>query len=74
LAHGMTLTSSPLGAFFHLIVGGHALHAVVALVALGMSWVQMKRGTLTPGFFFGTQTFWYFVVLLWPVIYVRVYF
>lgn len=74
LAHGMTLTSSPLGAFFHLIVGGHALHAVVALGALGMSWVQMKRGTLTPGFFFGTQTFWYFVVLLWPVIYVRVYF
>ena len=24
--------------------------------------------------FFGAQTFWYFVVLLWPVIYARVYF
>jgi cytochrome c oxidase subunit 3 len=74
LAQGLTLTSSPLGSFFHLIVGGHALHAVVAVGALGFVWLQMARGTLKPGFFVGTQTFWYFVVLLWPVIYVRVYF
>lgn len=71
---GMTLKSSPLGGFFYLIVGGHALHAVIALVALFMAWVKMARGTLSPGFFFGTQTFWYFVVLMWPVIYARVYF
>lgn len=74
LAQGLTLTSSPLGSFFYLIVGSHALHAVAALLALGVAWVQMARGTLSPGFFFGTQTFWYFVVLLWPVIYARVYF
>jgi cytochrome c oxidase subunit 3 len=74
LAQGLTLTSSPLGSFFYLIVGSHALHAVVALLALGIAWVQMARGTLSSGFFFGTQTFWYFVVLLWPVIYARVYF
>ena len=71
---GLTLKSSPLGSFFYLIVGGHALHAVVALVALFIAWVQMARGTLSSGFFFGTQTFWYFVVLMWPVIYARVYF
>jgi cytochrome c oxidase subunit III len=74
LAQGLTLTSSPLGSFFYLIVGSHALHAVAALLALGIAWVQMARGTLSSGFFFGTQTFWYFVVLLWPVIYARVYF
>jgi cytochrome c oxidase subunit 3 len=74
LAQGLTLTSSPLGSFFYLIVGSHALHAVAALLALGFAWVQMARGTLSAGFFFGTQTFWYFVVLLWPVIYARVYF
>ena len=28
---GLTLTSSTLGAFFYLIVGTHALHAVAAL-------------------------------------------
>lgn len=71
---GLTLRSSPLGSFFYLIVGGHALHAVVALVALFAAWVQMARGKLSSGFFFGTQTFWYFVVLMWPVIYARVYF
>lgn len=74
LAAGMTLKSSPLGGFFYLIVGGHALHAAAALVALFVAWVQMARGRLSPGFFFGTQTFWYFVVLMWPVIYARVYF
>ena len=74
LASGLTLTSSPLGSFFYLIVGAHAVHAVVALLALGCAWQGMARGTLTPGFFFGTQTFWYFVVLMWPVIYARVYF
>ncbi len=74
LASGLTLTSSPLGSFFYLIVGGHALHAVGALLALGWAWLQMARGKLSPGFFFGTQTFWYFVVLMWPVIYARVYF
>lgn len=74
MASGLTLTSSPLGSFFYLIVGGHAVHAIGALAALGLAWVQMARGKLSPGYFFGTQTFWYFVVLIWPVIYARVYF
>lgn len=74
LSAGMTFRSSPMGAFFHLIVGGHALHAIAALLFLGIAWVKLARGKLTRGFFFGTQTFWYFVVLMWPVIYARVYF
>lgn len=74
LAQGLTLTSSPLGSFFYVIVGGHALHAICALFALFYAWVQMARGRSSPGLFFGTQTFWYFVVLMWPVIYLRVYF
>ncbi len=74
LGSGLTLTSSPMGSFFYIIVGGHALHAVVALVALFISWLQMARGKPSNGLFFATQTFWYFVVLMWPVIYARVYF
>ncbi len=74
LRQGLTLTSSPLGSFFYLIVGSHALHAAIALLVLGAAWLQMARGKLNPGLFFGAQTFWYFVVLLWPVIYARVYF
>jgi heme/copper-type cytochrome/quinol oxidase subunit 3 len=74
LSQGVTMQASTLGAFFYLIVGTHALHAVAAIVGLGVAWARMGRGTLTPGFFFGAQTFWYFVVGIWPVIYLRVYF
>ncbi len=74
LSQGLTLRSSPLGSFFYVIVGAHALHAVIALLALFVAWVQMARGKMSSGLFFGTQTFWYFVVLMWPVIYARVYF
>jgi heme/copper-type cytochrome/quinol oxidase subunit 3 len=74
LSEGLTLTSSTLGSFFYLIVGGHALHALVALAALGWGGLQLWQGRLSRGWFFGTQTFWYFVVAMWPVIYARVYF
>jgi heme/copper-type cytochrome/quinol oxidase subunit 3 len=74
LAAGLTLTSSRLGAFFYLIVGMHGLHAIGALVALGLAAVQLLREKLEGGLFFGAQVFWYFVVLMWPIIYARVYF
>lgn len=71
---GLSLTSSAQGSFFVLIVGGHALHAVAALVGLGVALVKALRGAHSPSFFFGAQVFWYFVVVMWPVIYARVYF
>jgi len=74
LAEGLTIQSSGLGGFFYLIVGAHAAHAVGALGALGLAWWRLRRGTLSPGFLLGTETFWYFVVGLWPIIYLRVYF
>lgn len=74
LAQGLTLTSSALGSFFYLIVGGHALHAVCALAALAGCWWSLRQGRLTHGAFVASQAFWYFVVVLWPVIYLWVYF
>ena len=71
---GLTLRSSPLGSFFYLIVGAHAVHAVGALVGLALAWARLRQGRLSSGFFLGVQTFWYFVVGVWPVIYGRVYF
>ena len=73
LREGLTMTSSAHGAFFYLIVGAHALHAVVAIAALAAIYFPMRRGTLAPSTFTAVQVFWYFVVLLWPVIYLRVY-
>lgn len=73
LHEGLTMTSSAHGAFFYLIVGAHAFHAVVAIVVLAAIYFPMRRGTLAPSTFTAVQVFWYFVVLLWPIIYLRVY-
>jgi heme/copper-type cytochrome/quinol oxidase subunit 3 len=74
IGRGVTLRSSALGAFFYVIVGTHAVHAVAALAGLGVAWWRLRAGRLSYGFFLAAQTFWYFVVLIWPVIYARVYF
>jgi len=74
IGHGVTLRSSALGAFFYVIVGTHAVHAVAALAALAVAWWRLRAGRLSYGFFLAVQTFWSFVVLIWPVIYARVYF
>jgi len=73
LRHGLTLSSSELGSFFYTIVGGHALHAVVALVLLALVWRAMAQGRLTESRFGAVRIFWYFVVLVWPLLYWRVY-
>lgn len=73
LRQGLTLTSSQLGAFFYVIVGAHALHATAALVALVVYWLALRREALKRSTFRAALLFWYFVVLMWPVIYWRVY-
>jgi cytochrome c oxidase subunit 3 len=56
-----------------LIVGAHALHAAAALLALAYCHLQLARHDLTRTMFLAAQVFWYFVVMLWPVLYVLVY-
>ena len=73
LAEGLTMTSSNHGAFFYLIIGMHALHAVAAILALAVVYFKFVRGTLQRSTFLATQIFWYFVVGVWPVLYLRVY-
>jgi cytochrome c oxidase subunit 3 len=73
LRAGLTLTSSVLGSFFYMIIGLHALHAVVALALLVRAWLLLNQDRLQPGLFLATQIFWYFVVGVWPFVYLRVY-
>lgn len=73
LAEGLTLTSSTYGAYFYLIVGGHGLHALAAILGLAWVWRRLRAGTLTPAQFGAARVFWYFVVLVWPALYVTVY-
>lgn len=72
---GMKLVGNVYGGLFYLIVGSHAMHALVGLLLLiGIFFVTRKH--------FRDQNaeplhlmkiYWAFVVLLWPVIYVSVY-
>jgi cytochrome c oxidase subunit 3 len=73
LREGLTLQSSSYGGFFYLIVGTHALHAICALVALAWAWHRLVNGRLTTTQLATVAAFWYFVVLVWPVLYVQVY-
>jgi cytochrome c oxidase subunit 3 len=73
LDDGLTMQSSAYGGFFYLIVGTHALHAVAAILALAWAWFRLRRQQLTATEFATVQAFWYFVVLVWPVLYVKVY-
>ncbi len=73
IAEGLTLTSSTYGGFFYLIVGTHAVHAVAAILALAWAWKRLDRGVLTSEQLGTVAVFWYFVVLIWPVLYLKVY-
>ena len=73
LGQGLTLHSSTLGSFFYLIVGMHALHAVVALGALTYAYRRLRRGFLPAGLMGAAEVLWYFVVGIWPFLYWRVY-
>ncbi|HVN40567.1 MAG TPA: heme-copper oxidase subunit III [Myxococcota bacterium] len=73
LRQGLTLTSSSLGSFFYLIVGLHALHAVIAIGLLAYAWLRLQRGWLVQSQLVTAEVFWYFVVGLWPVLYGVVY-
>jgi cytochrome c oxidase subunit III len=73
LGQGLTLTSSQMGSFFYVIVGTHALHALAAIFALAFAWRALLARRLTQGWLTAVSMFWYFVVLVWPVIYWKVY-
>ncbi|MCX8073366.1 MAG: cytochrome c oxidase subunit 3 [Candidatus Binatia bacterium] len=73
LAYGLTMRSGPYGSFFYLIVGTHAAHALAAIVALVWASSQLDSGRLTADGFRAVRLFWYFVVGVWPVLYVLVY-
>src|SRR5262245_52069636 len=73
LRQGLTLSSSQVGAFFYLIIGAHAVHAVCALGFLVWCWTGIVAGQFRPARFGAAQLLWYFVVLVWPVLWLVMY-
>lgn len=73
LAEGLTMQSSAYGGFFYLIVGAHAVHAIAALAGLMWAFYMLDKRQLTASQLGTVSAFWYFVVLVWPVLYLKVY-
>lgn len=76
---GLTLQSSVYGGMFYLIIGTHAIH-----VAGGLIWLltityfsingSSDNSENESNKFRASALYWYFVVLLWPLLYILVYF
>lgn len=73
LRQGLTLTSSSFGSFFYMIIGLHALHVLIALGILAYAWLRLRRGWLASSQLATAEVFWYFVVGIWPVLFLVVY-
>lgn len=73
---GLTLSSGIYGATFYTLIGTHGVHVFGALIWLLIILLASRRGRFTarahvPVLVCGM--YWYFVVLLWPVLYLLVY-
>ena len=73
LGHGLSITSSTYGSFFYTIIGCHAIHVLAALLVLVKVYQSFSKSTFKKSSYWGVQVFWYFVVGVWPILYVLVY-
>ncbi len=75
ISFGLTLSSSVYGGLFYLIIGAHAFHVAATLVILAIAWRRLgvEDDSLTPEQVFPLQILWYFVVGVWPILYLLVY-
>ena len=72
---GLTVSSSVYGGLFYLIIGAHGFHVIGTLAFLIYAWKHLGASSdpITPEGLFPAQLLWYFVVCVWPVLYVLVY-
>lgn len=73
---GMTTTSSLFGAFFYVIVGTHAIHATCGVIYhfyISARVMKSDSQAYMAQRLTAASVFWYFVVGLWPILYVLVY-
>ena len=77
IGFGLTLSSGVYGATFYTLIGTHALHVVGAVVWLAVVMFMAYRGRFSESRYTAVKLsgmYWLLVVLLWPVLYVLVYF
>ncbi len=76
IGYGLDATSSTYGGTFYTLIGCHALHVVVGvivLIAVLRGAVQGRYSSRACGTVEAARLYWFFVVGVWPVLYVLVY-
>ena len=76
IGHGLTMTSSVSGALFYTVIGFHALHVAIGMCVLTVTVAKALAGRYTPSEHSGVRlcaVYWWYVVLVWPPLYVLVY-
>lgn len=75
--HGLTLRTNLFGTTFYSLVGFHAFHVVVGLLALSTIWVLGVMGRLRPARdtlrFELVSWYWHFVDMVWVFVFTTVY-
>lgn len=73
---GLTLSSGVYGATFYTLIGCHGLHVFGAVIWLLAVLLRAMRGRYSPTRYVGAAVcgmYWYYVVALWPILYLLVY-
>ena len=75
IKYGLTVSSSVYGGLFYLIIGAHGLHVIGTLAFVIYAWRRLGAtvNPITPEGLLPVQLLWYFVVIVWPVLYMLVY-
>ena len=73
---GLTVTSSSYGSIFYVLIGFHAVHLVCAVLMLSVvTWKAIaNKFPRRMASLEAVGLFWFFVVLVWPILYGVVYF
>ena len=77
IGFGLTLQSSIYGAIFYLLIGAHAMHVLGGLLWMfAITFLTIKSGIVEANLnkLRAALLYWFFVVLLWPILYFLVYF
>jgi heme/copper-type cytochrome/quinol oxidase subunit 3 len=73
---GLTVSSGAYGATFYTLIGAHGVHVLAAVIWLSVVLIRSLRGRFTAQRHVGASLcgmYWYFVVFLWPALYLLVY-
>ncbi len=76
IRYGFTLSDGTYGSIFYTLIGCHGAHVLGAVIWLIVALIGARRGRYSTQNCVGIEVcgmYWYFVIALWPILFVLVY-